>query len=123
MLPLDKLEAALESCNTEAFWKPSYAEGILCVPLVDEGTAGGVDVPTYKARHKFQGLVVSVNKTKRVEVGDLICFDMGRSEEITTQLGETFFHITERNCAGRDEEFAKPPEPTLLPSGLWVTTG
>ena len=124
MLPLAELQTALADCKREVYWRPAHAEGILCVPLSDEGMSGGVEVQAYKQRHKFQGLVVSVNKTKHTAVGDLIYFDMGRGEEITTYLGETFYHITERLASAVDEEFGKPPEPTekLLPSGLWIVS-
>lgn len=127
VLPLANLKVALETCSEEVFWTPAHAEGILCVPLTDEGMAGGVEVPGYKQRHKFQGLVVAVNKTEHVKVGDLINFDMGRGEEITTYLGESFFHITEKNVSAVDEEFSPEPAPVepkekQMPSGLWIAT-
>jgi len=125
VLSLDKLETALESCREEAYWKPSYAGGVLCVPLLDEGDSGGVEVVAHKQRRSYQGIVVAVNDTKRVEVGDLVCADQGRFEELRTALGEVFVHSTERMLSGVDEEFSKPPEPkepTKLPSGLWIAT-
>jgi co-chaperonin GroES (HSP10) len=87
---------------------------------MDEGDAGGVAVVAHKQRRAYQGLVVAVNGTKRVKVGDLISWDQGRGEEVTTLLGEKFFHLTESNAAAVDDEFGKPKEPTLLPSGLWI---
>lgn len=119
VLPLAKLQTALESCREEAYWQPSYAGGILCVPLLDEGDAGGFQVVAHKQRRAYQGLVVAVNGTKRVQVGDLISWDQGRGEEITTLLGEKFFHLTENNASAVDDEF-RPKEPTLQASGLWV---
>ena len=120
MLPLSKLETAIASTREEAYWKPSYAGGILAVPLLDEGDAGGVQVVAHKQRRAYQGLVVAVNGTKRVRVGDLISWDVGRAEEITTALGERFVHLIERNASAVDDEFGKPKEPTLLAPGLWV---
>ena len=132
MLPLADVRAALADCAREVRWTPAHAGAILCVPLTDEGASGGVTVPGYKQRHKFQGLAIAVNKTKDVRVGDLINFDMGRGEEITTYLGETYFAVTEDNASAIDEEFraeleaaeaaAEAPKETLLPSGLWIAT-
>jgi len=132
VLPLSDLRSALADCAREVRWTPAHAGAILCVPLTDEGTSGGVTVPGYKQRHKFQGLVVAVNKTKDVVVGDLINFDMGRGEEIRTYAGETYFHVTEDNASGIDEEFrakleaaeaaAAAPKEQQLASGLWIAT-
>lgn len=125
MLPLVKLDAALESCKEEAFWMPSYAGGVLAVPLLDEGVSGGVHIEGYKQRRAYQALVVAVNGTKHVKVGDLVCFDMGRTETLTTYRGEVYLHTTERLLSGVDEEFGKepepPPGPTQLPSGIWIS--
>jgi hypothetical protein len=127
VLTLAEAKTALTDCAREVCWKPAWPGQILCVPLSDEGLSGGVEVPAYKQRHIFQGLVVSVNKTRDVKVGDLINFDMGRGEAVTTYLGETLFHVAEDNASGVDDEFGKeppPPEPTerQLPSGLWIAT-
>lgn len=132
MLSLAEARAALKECEVEAFWKPAWPGQILCVPLSDEGTSGGIEVHAYRERHTYQGLVIAVNKTRDVQVGDLINFDMGRGEPITTYLGETYFHITEENASAVDEEWrealeeaqavADEPKEKLLPSGLWVST-
>lgn len=122
MLPLPELQSALEQCEVEVFWKPVHARAILAVPLWDEGMAGGVEVPSYKQRRKYQAIVVAVNETKTVEVGDLVCYDMGRGDEIVTYRGELFFHITERNVSAIDDEFGKPEATEKqLASGLWVS--
>lgn len=124
MLSAEKLETALASCEQEVYWKPAHVRGILVVPLLDEGASGGVEVPSFRARHTFQGLVVAVHETRWVKVGDLINFDMGRGESVYTLLGESFFSITEKNCSAIDDELLAPTQPKeqLLASGLWVVT-
>lgn len=119
MLPLAKLQTAIADCEREVTWKPSYAGGILAIPLLDEGDAGGVAVIAHKQRRAYQGIALAVNETKRVQPGDLVCFDQGRVEELRTMAGELFIHTTEPMLAGLDEEF-RPKEPTLQASGLWV---
>jgi hypothetical protein len=125
VLPLPELQSALARCDDEVYWRPAHKQGILAVPLWDEGVSGGVEVPSYKQRRRYQALVVAVNETKVVQVGDLINFDMGRADEVYTYRGELFVHIAERNASAVDEEFGKEPEPekpkeTQLPSGLWI---
>ena len=119
MLPLAKLETALKDCEREVYWRPVHAHGILAVPLVDEGFDGQTFVPAVGARHSYQAIVVSQKECDAVKERDVVCFDMGRSEEIVTLRGESFLYATEKNLSGVDDTFW-PAQPTQRPSGLWV---
>lgn len=119
MLTADERAAAVRRCYEECYWTPCWPSSILAVGLEDAGFAGGVYVPVAKGARKYQAIAVAVNQCEWVKLGDLICFDIGRGEELRTVRGEILYHITEQNVSSVDDNFWDAAE-RQTESGLWV---
>lgn len=118
MLTADERQAAIRACYEETYWRPCWPSSIMAIPLFDEGFVGPVAVPAFRAAQRYQALVVATNECESVDVGDLICFDIGRGEELYTVSGECYYCITEANVSSVDDQFWEREEQRA--SGLWV---
>ena len=119
MLKGDELRRLLAQCEVEAMWAPIQPRTMLAMALEDEGYVGEIRVNAYKARNKYQSLVLATCECKWVKPGDLVVFDLGRTEELRTVAGEIFYWANETGIEGMDENFWSQPEHKVA-SGLWI---
>ena len=120
MLSREATDAVLSQCSKWAKWKPIQPGTMLAIAMHDEGTIGGVFVPEYRARHKYQALVLATCECRWIKESDVVCFDIGVGEELNTVNGQTFVWLAEKNLGGLDEAFWQSRAPQQTASGLWT---
>ena len=119
MLKGDELHRRLAACEIEAMWTPVQPRTMLAMALEDEGYVGEIRVNAYKARNKYQAIVLATCECRWVQVADHVVFDIGHGEELRTLTGEIVYWLHENNVEGHDDRFWSQPE-HVMPSGLWV---
>ena len=103
-------------------WKPRHNRTLLVAPLDGQGfDEHGIFVPESTERFRMIGYVLTTKHCEEVAPGDIVFFEEGAQEELTTASGESLCWLHETRCTAIDSDFwAKPKAEEVTASGLII---